>query len=59
MFIRECLGSRECAPVSLGPLGVVVFTPVRPGCRWVHLGCLGSRGYALWVVGVTRVVGVT
>ena len=37
---------------SSAPFGVVVFTPVRPGGRWVHSGCLDSRGNALCVVGV-------
>ena len=36
---------------SLGISGVVGFTCVRSGGRWVHPGSLGSHGFALWIVG--------
>ena len=36
---------------SLGLSGVVGFTRVRSGGRWVHPGSLGSHGFALWIVG--------
>ena len=36
--------------VSLGSFGVVVFTRVHAGGRWVHPGSLGSLRFALGVI---------
>ena len=46
---------RSRAPLgSLILSGVVEFTRVRPKCRWVYLGSLGSLTRALGVVGFIR-----
>ena len=53
-FIK-CLWVHSNSPwVSLGSSGVVGFTRVRPGVRWVHLQSFGSLAFALEVVGFTR-----
>ena len=39
----------------LGSSGVVGFTRVRPGGRWVHSGLFGSLWFAIGVVGFIRV----
>ena len=36
---------------SLSSSGVVGFTPVRPGCLWVHLSPFGSLGSTLGALG--------
>ena len=35
----------------MGSSGVVGFTRVRAGGRWIYSGSLCSLGFALWVVG--------
>ena len=41
--------------MSLGSSGVVKFTLVHPGGRWVHSGSLGSLRFTLGVVAFTQV----
>ena len=45
----------RAAWVSFILSGVVGFTCVQPGCRWVHAGSLGSQAHALGVVGYIHV----
>ena len=48
------LGSFGCTLGSLGSFGVVGFSRLPPGGRWVHLKSLGSFVCALRLVGCIR-----